>query len=348
MAWSESDERSNKVPQELENPKMEATVQETSITTSGHSGCGKPPALINNQGQLNPKMENLSDGELSDFSLNDTEEDEEEFRNCVLLNGAASEGSSSIVRTPNISPRTCIPLSSGGSPPPLSSTNNLMPTTPEVFDKNGFPLVRKVFTNTRERWRQQNVSSAFAELRKLVPTHPPDKKLSKNEILRSAIKYIKLLTRVLEWQKEQDDKCQQEENEPNNNNRPAAGMPLLNDQLHINGGMKRSLNNYLNGVAGHPPPPPVGNNNLLMIAPMPSLVSHFIKTELSDVPDASNGRSQPLPLVNGRSSNKIVKNAKRKSQEELLGKEEKKRKKEVGNGDGGSAGVSSSSCSNRI
>jgi hypothetical protein len=38
---------------------------------------------------------------------------------------------------------------------------------------------RKVFTNTRERWRQQNVSGAFAELRRLVPTHPPDKKLSK-------------------------------------------------------------------------------------------------------------------------------------------------------------------------
>jgi T-cell acute lymphocytic leukemia protein len=54
-------------------------------------------------------------------------------------------------------------------------------------------LVRKIFTNSRERWRQQNVSGAFAELRKLVPTHPPDKKLSKNEILRMAIKYIQLL-----------------------------------------------------------------------------------------------------------------------------------------------------------
>ena len=49
--------------------------------------------------------------------------------------------------------------------------------------------VRKLFTNSRERWRQQNVSGAFAELRKLVPTHPPDKKLSKNEILRIAIRY---------------------------------------------------------------------------------------------------------------------------------------------------------------
>lgn len=52
----------------------------------------------------------------------------------------------------------------------------------------GLPVVRKIFTNSRERWRQQNVSGAFAELRKLVPTHPPDKKLSKNEILRMAIK----------------------------------------------------------------------------------------------------------------------------------------------------------------
>ncbi|CAB0041014.1 unnamed protein product [Trichogramma brassicae] len=50
--------------------------------------------------------------------------------------------------------------------------------------------VRKLFTNSRERWRQQNVSGAFSELRKLVPTHPPDKKLSKNEILRMAIKSL--------------------------------------------------------------------------------------------------------------------------------------------------------------
>lgn len=51
-------------------------------------------------------------------------------------------------------------------------------------------VVRKMFTNSRERWRQQNVSGAFGELRKLVPTHPPDKKLSKNEILRMAIRYV--------------------------------------------------------------------------------------------------------------------------------------------------------------
>jgi len=51
-------------------------------------------------------------------------------------------------------------------------------------------VVRRIFTNSRERWRQQNVNGAFAELRKLIPTHPPDKKLSKNEILRLAIRYV--------------------------------------------------------------------------------------------------------------------------------------------------------------
>lgn len=63
---------------------------------------------------------------------------------------------------------------------------------------------RRVFTNCRERWRQQNVNGAFAELRRLVPTHPPDKKLSKHEILRLSIKYIGLLNSVVEFQKTQD------------------------------------------------------------------------------------------------------------------------------------------------
>lgn len=57
-------------------------------------------------------------------------------------------------------------------------------------------MTRKIF-NTRERWRQQNVNSAFAELRKLIPTHPPDKKLSKNETLRLAMRYINFLINIL-------------------------------------------------------------------------------------------------------------------------------------------------------
>lgn len=74
--------------------------------------------------------------------------------------------------------------------------------------RHGHVVVKKIFTNTRERFRQQNVSSAFAELRRIVPTHPVDKKLSKNEILRAAIKYIRLLSRVLEWQKQQEENCE--------------------------------------------------------------------------------------------------------------------------------------------
>lgn len=68
-----------------------------------------------------------------------------------------------------------------------TSSSMISPFGTQTIMRNGV-VVKKIFTNTRERWRQQNVSGAFAELRKLVPTHPPDKKLSKNEILRMAIK----------------------------------------------------------------------------------------------------------------------------------------------------------------
>lgn len=74
------------------------------------------------------------------------------------------------------------------------------PSTHFELDLNEGPpqkLARRVFTNSRERWRQQNVNGAFSELRKLIPTHPPDKKLSKNEILRLAMKYINFLVRLL-------------------------------------------------------------------------------------------------------------------------------------------------------
>lgn len=65
---------------------------------------------------------------------------------------------------------------------------------------------RRMFTNKRERWRQQNVNVAFAELRQLLPTYPPEKKLSKVEILRNAIKYIKFLRNVLENMEATDGK----------------------------------------------------------------------------------------------------------------------------------------------
>ena len=58
-------------------------------------------------------------------------------------------------------------------------------------------VIKRNLTNSRERWRQQNVNEAFLDLRSLVPTYPHDKKLSKNEILRLAIKYINNLMEIL-------------------------------------------------------------------------------------------------------------------------------------------------------
>ncbi|XP_071952358.1 uncharacterized protein [Antedon mediterranea] len=72
-----------------------------------------------------------------------------------------------------------------------------------MLDRPSPPKVqRRVFTNSRERWRQQNVNSAFTELRKLLPTHPVDKKMSKNEILRLAIRYIDFLIQLRDDQEE--------------------------------------------------------------------------------------------------------------------------------------------------
>ncbi|KAL1424064.1 hypothetical protein MTO96_003689 [Rhipicephalus appendiculatus] len=51
---------------------------------------------------------------------------------------------------------------------------------------------------TRERIRVEAFNVAFAQLRRLLPTLPPDKKLSKIEILRLAICYISYLNHVLD------------------------------------------------------------------------------------------------------------------------------------------------------
>ncbi|XP_043550803.1 protein lyl-1-like [Chiloscyllium plagiosum] len=75
----------------------------------------------------------------------------------------------------------------------------------EVHDGPPQKVVRRMFTNSRERWRQQNVNGAFSDLRKLIPTHPPDKKLSKNEILRLAMKYINFLVKLLGDQAVQEE-----------------------------------------------------------------------------------------------------------------------------------------------
>ncbi|XP_008275042.1 T-cell acute lymphocytic leukemia protein 1 isoform X2 [Stegastes partitus] len=83
-------------------------------------------------------------------------------------------------------------------------------------------LARRVFTNSRERWRQQNVNGAFSELRKLIPTHPPDKKLSKNEILRLAVKYINFLVTLLNDQAQ--DKSRDSAEEDTEDDSTSAGL----------------------------------------------------------------------------------------------------------------------------
>ncbi len=108
------------------------------------------------------------------------------------------------------------------SPPGPSTPASEGPsTTHPIVMQHGLhiPPVRKiqrrVFTNSRERWRQQNVNGAFAELRRLVPTHPPDKKLSKNEILRLTIKYIDLLSNVIKFQKMERGELDADDNKEN-------------------------------------------------------------------------------------------------------------------------------------
>uniref|UniRef100_A0A834VFA1 T-cell acute lymphocytic leukemia protein 1 n=1 Tax=Sarcoptes scabiei TaxID=52283 RepID=A0A834VFA1_SARSC len=90
--------------------------------------------------------------------------------------------------------------------------------------------------SSKERWnnlkcRQQNVNGAFGELRRLVPTYPPDKKLSKNEILRLAIKYIRLLSNVIEYQKQQEQI--EIGSEPNNHDHHQRERVIVQKQSSI-------------------------------------------------------------------------------------------------------------------
>lgn len=124
--------------------------------TNGTQRNGSKNDFANSLSYDGSHQDSLSDDEVSDFS----DSEDEDYR-------TRSNGSGSMLPFPH---------PNSNSPPSNYTTN-----------PNG-QVVRKIFTNSRERWRQQNVSGAFAELRKLVPTHPPDKKLSKNEILRMAIK----------------------------------------------------------------------------------------------------------------------------------------------------------------
>lgn len=63
----------------------------------------------------------------------------------------------------------------------------------EYLGEPGF--IRK--RNERERMRVRSVNEGYARLRDHLPLEPTEKRLSKVETLRGAIKYIKLLEKVL-------------------------------------------------------------------------------------------------------------------------------------------------------
>ncbi|XP_072255642.1 protein lyl-1 [Pyxicephalus adspersus] len=104
--------------------------------------------------------------------------------------------------SPYLCASSLIPLFSGR----FKRRNHTDVIEPPFIVRQPQKVARRVFTNSRERWRQQNVNGAFAELRKLIPTHPPDKKLSKNEILRLAMRYITFLVTLLSDQHNQTSK----------------------------------------------------------------------------------------------------------------------------------------------
>lgn len=112
-----------------------------------------------------------------------------DYESCdQLLLSPRSTGSSSGSET-SLSPGSTAPRNT------RYYVNRKVVTLP--LDDRRHAYMKRLYTNSRERWRQQHVNLAFAELRKLIPTYPPERKLSKNEILRLSMKYIKFLEKVL-------------------------------------------------------------------------------------------------------------------------------------------------------
>ncbi|XP_050315889.1 uncharacterized protein LOC126750353 [Anthonomus grandis grandis] len=156
----------------------------------------------------------------------------------------------------------------------------------------GRGFVKKIFTNSRERWRQQNVSGAFAELRKLVPTHPPDKKLSKNEILRMAIRYIRLLTNVLDWQQTNTTST----NHINIKCEDLQQITKYNPIISMNH-MSRYRARIRRNILLSQPGCDRNGNNLLMIAPNNHLPLRRSNMYAIELPGARCGRREEEEVV---------------------------------------------------
>lgn len=102
-------------------------------------------------------------------------------------------------RTTAISTSSPNPLSNGGSNENILNPSDLVGLSREERRRRRRATQKyRTAHATRERIRVEAFNVAFTELRKLLPTLPPDKKLSKIEILKLAICYIAYLNHVLE------------------------------------------------------------------------------------------------------------------------------------------------------
>lgn len=96
----------------------------------------------------------------------------------------------------------------------------------EYLGEPGF--IRK--RNERERMRVRSVNEGYARLRDHLPLEPTEKRLSKVETLRGAIKYIKLLEKVL---KETDKDNNSNEGDRNNEDGTNKIMQVTKDNEKI-------------------------------------------------------------------------------------------------------------------
>lgn len=189
--------------------------------TAGTAGTASPKGSPRGSSFRDSPRGSLSDEEdwEGDVDHDDLASTSDGFSMCAESDDESTSSGTAAPRS-----RTALSAMSRGSPLGVSPSpaGTSLPSPGMGGVGGACPPGRKVFTNTRERCRQQNVTGAFDDLRKLVPRHPPDKKLSKNEILRSAIRYIKLLSSVLEWQQKQEALTNNNDSMLCNNNNPVS------------------------------------------------------------------------------------------------------------------------------
>lgn len=77
----------------------------------------------------------------------------------------------------------------------IKSSQGVQSIKSSCKNRSGLPK-RRMEANARERDRTMSVNSAFKILRSLIPTEPPNRKLSKIETLRLATSYINHLNNV--------------------------------------------------------------------------------------------------------------------------------------------------------